>query len=161
MPVRFECRIGRAELYWSLTWHRLKPQRMANVAAAQGYGEGEVMDEDPARPSLQQEEWASVPVLQQRADELLRSVLTAQQQSDLQTHGWFEVMGNLGHHYRIKQGATRNVLQLGDDGQVIRSLCAGPESVPVGDVMLAQKLLLETDELAFAFIARTFVEPVR
>jgi len=90
----------------------------------------------------------------QRAERLLKANLTLEQTAQLEAQGWFEVLGSLGRRYRIWQGQVRNVIRLGEDGTPAQRLCAHPaEYVPDEDAMLAQKLLIEVDEEAFAKIA--------
>ncbi len=110
----------------------------------------------PDRVAYQDETWRSAEVLTARAAALLAGSLNETQRQDLEQHQWFEVVGSLGNRYRIHKGASRNIVQLGPDGTVVRALCAAPRDVPEADAMLAQKLLIEADELAFAFIARTW-----
>lgn len=81
---------------------------------------------------------------------LLENVSEAQRQS-LEAHGYFDVPVN-GRTYRIHQGTHGNVRRL-ENGVETVSLCAQPLGVPACDAMLAQKLMLETDEAAFLRIA--------
>jgi hypothetical protein len=49
-----------------------------------------------------------------------------------------------------------NVDELGKDGERITTLCFGPRGyLPFGDLMLAQKIALETDERAALQIANS------
>ena len=84
-----------------------------------------------------------------RARALLDRALTPEQRRDLFARGYFEVKGKR-FTYRIREGHTGNVDALDSDGRVISRLCAHPlRRVPVYDVMLAQKLWIETDESMF------------
>ena len=50
-----------------------------------------------------------------------------------------------------------NVRELNDEVEPITGLCFAPaESLPAGDVVLAQKIALETDELGALAIAKRF-----
>ncbi len=90
----------------------------------------------------------------QRARQLLKANLTLEQTKQLEDRGWFEVLGSLGRRYQVWQGQVRNVIRLGEDGKPASRLCAHPgEAVPDEDAMLAQKLLLETDEETFTKVA--------
>lgn len=90
----------------------------------------------------------------QRARQLLKANLSLEQTRQLEERGWFEVHGSKGTRYQVWQGQVRNVLQCDDSGRIIGRFCAHPaEAVPDEDAMLAQKLLLETDEAAFLAIA--------
>lgn len=85
-----------------------------------------------------------------RARALLREALARWQQNDFNATRSFRVVGASGRTYRIDPMRHRNVKVLGKAG-IEWVLCASPadEELPVEDVMLAQKLLLETDELEF------------
>jgi hypothetical protein len=88
-----------------------------------------------------------------RAEELLRSCLTLQQQEELDRLNHFHLLVG-DRRYRIKRGRTRNIELLDEAGRPIKKLCAHPgEYVPDADTMLAQKLMLETDEEAFLKLA--------
>ena len=90
-----------------------------------------------------------------KARELLMSNLSAQQLGEFESSGYFHV--NAGRRtYRIYQGHAGNVALLDAQGKVVRRFCAYPPGVPAGDAMLAQKLLLETDEGAFLAKANAF-----
>lgn len=89
-----------------------------------------------------------------RAEKLLRECLSPRQAAELQRQGHFhvEVIGLNGaiRRYRIERGRSGNVKQVDEQGRVLKRLCLHPiESVPDADTMLAQKLLLETDEEQF------------
>lgn len=81
-----------------------------------------------------------------RSIELLRDWLTPEQRADFDETKSFEVVGGCsGRRYRVKWGYMMNVDE--EDGGAIcfAPIGAGSE-IPVGDVMLAQKIALETDE---------------
>jgi len=93
----------------------------------------------------------------QRSRELLRACLRAEQCAQFDRAGWFVVSGGV-YDYRIHCGRTANVEVIGRDGRYLRRLCfypvgKGGRDLPVFDVMLAQKLLLEADELRALAIA--------
>jgi hypothetical protein len=88
-----------------------------------------------------------------KAQALLEGMLTPEQIAQLAAHHWFEVISQHGHRYRINQGQRRNVQRLKKDGAHEAWFCIHPDDVPDEDAMLAQKLLLETDERAFLRIA--------
>ena len=60
---------------------------------------------------------------------------------------YFEVTGgDSGKHYRIRPTRQMNVDELDQHG-VRTTHCFGPEGeLPIGDMMLAQKIALENDE---------------
>ena len=86
-------------------------------------------------------------------DLLLRCLTPAQRAEFAHTHA-FEVRGESGEHYRITFGKRANIEVLAPSGMVLRRLCAGPLDIPAPAVMLAQKLMLETQEAEFLRIAR-------
>ena len=86
----------------------------------------------------------------ERAMTLLRSCLSDQQNRDLRDHGHFFVDADSGRRYRISKGTHGNVKVVNKQtGQWIESLCIQPRDVPVGDSMLAQKLMIEAAEEVF------------
>lgn len=86
-----------------------------------------------------------------RARTLLFSALNRDQQRSLEERQFFEMNVN-GKTYRIHQGTHGNV-RLIQGGVETRLFCAQPPNVPTEDAMLAQKLMLETDEQAFLRVA--------
>lgn len=90
----------------------------------------------------------------ERATALLREHLDESQRSSYDLFKEFLVKCQSGKVYRIKKGISGNVNLLNDDGVPIIQFCIHPDvSVPAEDNMLAQKLLLETDEKGFCRIA--------
>ena len=92
---------------------------------------------------------------------LLREWLSTQQRRQLDSYDYFEVVGcDSGKSYRIQHGVCQNVLELDADGRPRMGWCFIPEGnlVP-GDVMLAQKIALETDEWSALAIAKQFLVP--
>jgi hypothetical protein len=85
----------------------------------------------------------------ERSIELLRSWLTSGQLRQFDRHGWFIVRGSdTGERYRINYAnVAYNVHELDDNDRVVQRFCVVPEGeLPVGDVMLAQKIAFETEE---------------
>lgn len=92
-----------------------------------------------------------------RAEVLLRSLLSPEQRSAYDLHKHFDVRAQSGRIYRLHRGPVRNVHVLDHGGQGIRGYCIHPrETVPVADVLVAQKLMLEADEQEFLRIANAF-----
>ena len=89
-----------------------------------------------------------------RSLNLLVRCLTPAQRAQFAASSAFEVRAESGQRYRITYGNTANVEVLGQYGMVVRQLCAGPLDVPTPALMLAQKLMLETQESEFLRIAR-------
>ncbi len=95
---------------------------------------------------------------ERRAEKLLQETLSAAQREELASKGFFtlKTIAASGEEriYRIKRGRSRNVEQVDANGNRIKYLCAHPiAQVPDADTMLAQKLMLETDEGEFLRIA--------
>jgi len=87
-----------------------------------------------------------------RAERLLRSHLSPDQVRDLDQHNWFEVHV-ADRVYRLLRGRMGNV-RLMCDGKAVAQFCIHPKTdVPDADTMLAQKLMLESDEESFLRIA--------
>jgi hypothetical protein len=84
-----------------------------------------------------------------KARALLERALTPQQRRDLFARRYFYVKGRK-FTYRIREGHSGNVDALDSSGCMVSRFCALPLGrVPVYDVMLAQKLWIETDENMF------------
>jgi hypothetical protein len=106
-------------------------------------------------------DWRAVPIelheaeRQARGEKLLREWLSPAQLKQYEERCCFEVTGaDTGTRYKILRGRTFNVHELDREGSVRDSLCFGPEgSLVEGDVMLAQKIALETDERAALKVA--------
>jgi hypothetical protein len=80
---------------------------------------------------------------------LLRSWLSPGQAELWDSHMLFYVFGSdTGRCYRIKYGRAMNIDELDSRGRVVAKWCFGPRgNLVVGDVLLAQKIALETMEL--------------
>jgi hypothetical protein len=83
----------------------------------------------------------------ERGIEFLTQNLSPTQRQQYERHGYFDVIGgDTGKRYRIWHGSQLNVEQLDQNGRRVR-LCFMPKGgVPVGDIMLAQKIALEVFE---------------
>ena len=92
-----------------------------------------------------------------RALGLLKQNLTSFQYDQYLKRGCFDVIGErTGNRYRISHGASMNVSQLDANGRCLRRLCFHPRGGLVeGDVLLAQKLALESFELDALAVANT------
>ena len=101
----------------------------------------------------------------ERARHLLSSMLSPEQREEFQEDDCFHLRvidGKSGEErvYRIDQGFQGNVKLLGPDGRPVKSYCIHAKTtddegrrLPNEDHMLAQKLLLQTDEESFLKIA--------
>jgi hypothetical protein len=76
------------------------------------------------------------------------SNLSPAQRRQFARYDYFDVTGgDTGPRYRIRNGRTLNVAQLNASGGCVRLLCFGPQgTLPIGDVLLAQKIALELFE---------------
>jgi hypothetical protein len=88
---------------------------------------------------------------------LLREWLSPLQRTQFANKGYFEVIGSdTGKQYRIYPGAMVNICEIDEKGRRI-DLCFGPMGeLPIGDVMLAQKIALESCESSVLAVARRF-----
>lgn len=90
-----------------------------------------------------------------RSKKLLLRHLDPRQRIQLRRKGHFDVQGSRGNIYRISKSFPFNVRLAGDAGRSRVFFCMEAEdwSVPKWDVMLGQKLLIESDEGEFLKIA--------
>jgi hypothetical protein len=98
------------------------------------------------------------PDAETRSRILLRKWLSSEQLAQYETRGAFEVIGSkTGRRYRIEERRQLNVYQLDRRGRRSLGWCFIPKSgLPTGDVMLAQKVALETDEERVMKVALPF-----
>ena len=104
--------------------------------------------------------WARVLCLsplesEERGQDLLRQWLSPDQAEQYDKYQRFEVVGSdTGARYRILRERIMNIVELSANGCVRRRWCFAPEgALATGDVMLAQKIALETFELNALAIA--------
>jgi len=93
-----------------------------------------------------------------RGLKLLREWLSPEQRAQFDAKRYFDVVGcDSGKRYRIHYGTTTNIHELGDDDRPLMGWCFLPECPLVaGDVMLAQKIALETHEYGALTVANRF-----
>jgi hypothetical protein len=93
-----------------------------------------------------------------RGLKLLREWLSSEQLAQYDAYGYFDVTGSYsGKRYRIRHGTATNVYELDYAGHAKLGWCFVPQEYLVaGDVMLAQKIALETDERAALAVAKNF-----
>jgi hypothetical protein len=92
---------------------------------------------------------------------LLREWLSPEQRAQFDAFKCFDVTGcKSGKRYRIQHGVSTNIHELDDGGHPVMGWCFVPagDLVP-GDVMLAQKIALETNESGALAVAQQFLEP--
>lgn len=84
----------------------------------------------------------------ERSIRLLKANLSPAQNNQFDQHSFFDLTGgDTGKCYRIRHGRISNIEEHNGKGTCIRRWCFSPAGeLPIGDVMLAQKLALETFE---------------
>ncbi len=94
-----------------------------------------------------------------RSLQLLRAWLSPVQRTEFAKRGYFEVVGGeTGRQYRIYAGSMSNVCETDESGCPRLGLCFRTiGDLPIGDVMLAQKIALESCERSALAVARRFV----
>ncbi|MGO4506322.1 hypothetical protein AB4Z51_04830 [Bradyrhizobium sp. 2TAF36] len=90
-----------------------------------------------------------------RARRLLRDWLSPEQRAQFDAKNYCEVTGShTGKRYRVHYGTVSNVVEVDASGQPATGWCFVPErALAAGDVMLTQKIALETDEAAVLTLA--------
>lgn len=156
------------------SWHIFAAQFYALNVALQAWttwavqGQAIVNGHDvQAAEQRERQRMVDAGLAQRRARRLLVQHLTPEQRRTYEAHAYFDVDIN-GKTYRIRQGTHGNVRLLerakacppifatipAEQPLVEKvSFCAQPNGVPAEDAMLAQKLMLETDERKFLEIA--------
>ena len=94
-----------------------------------------------------------------RGLELLREWLSPEQLAQYDAKSYFDVTGcDSGKRYRICHGTAMNVYEIDLAGNPRNGWCFVPNAPLVaGDVMLAQKIALETDERGVLVVAKNFM----
>jgi hypothetical protein len=95
---------------------------------------------------------------EERSRRLLRDWLSPAQRAQFDANNYFEVTGShTGRRYRVQFGTLSNVVELDASGQPAIGWCFVPDrALTTGDVMLAQKIALETDEAVVLALAHRF-----
>jgi hypothetical protein len=95
---------------------------------------------------------------EEKGNALLQSWLTPEQDKQWQRDRAFEVTGcDTGTRYRITNSISMNVLQLGPSGHAVAKWCFTPKGyLVIGDVLLAQKIALETMEMKALEVANKY-----
>jgi hypothetical protein len=90
---------------------------------------------------------------------LLRNWLSSEQRAQFDANRYFDVIGcDSGSRYRIHYGAMSNVHEIDAAGCPRVGWCFVPVGYLVaGDVMLAQKIALETNEFGALAVANSFL----
>jgi hypothetical protein len=97
-------------------------------------------------------------VREARGIALLRDWLSPEQKAQFDASKCFDVVGcDSGRRYRIRHGTGTNVHEIDDAGRPVMGWCFVPSGhLVAGDVMLAQKIALETNERAALAVANRF-----
>lgn len=113
--------------------------------------EGDWLAPPPRRPS---------PESEARGLALLKEWLSPAQRAEYEKLQHFEVRGcDTGARYRIRHGTQMNIEQLDRNGRRVCGWCFLPEGgLVAGDVMLAQKIALETNERAALKVANRIAQ---
>jgi len=120
----------------------------------------ETPEERVARTKLAAEQAAKRKAASVRAEHLLFTVLTPLQVRQYTDHDYFEVVID-NRTYRIRKGYSRNV-ELIEAGKPTIQYCAHPANAydtPTPDAMLAQLLMLKTNEQEFLRLANRTMLP--
>jgi hypothetical protein len=90
---------------------------------------------------------------------LLRNWLTSEQRAQFDAKRYFDVIGcDSGRRYRIHYGTTSNVYEIDAIGRRNVGCCFMPAGhLVAGDIMLAQKIALETNEVGTLAVANKFL----
>ena len=98
-----------------------------------------------------------------RALKLLKDWLSPEQLACYERYRFFDVIGSdTGTRFRIHHGTQTNIEELGTNGRLVCKWCFGPDgNLAAGDVMLTQKIALETNERAALAVANRSLCPSR
>ncbi|SHN80684.1 hypothetical protein [Bradyrhizobium erythrophlei] len=113
---------------------------------------------DPSRSRAIRQLYRILRVPEAHGRRLLRRWLSAEQLAQFDARNFFDVIGcHTAKRYRVYYANVANVEEIDKVGRPIKRYCFIPKGdlVP-GDVMLAQKIALETDELAALAVANKF-----
>src|SRR6266478_2730033 len=93
-----------------------------------------------------------------RGLELLKQWLSPEQFAQYDAKSYFEVFGcHRGKRYRVSRGTSMNIHELDGAGCPCVGWCFVPKGhLVAGDIMLAQKIALETDERGALAVANRF-----
>lgn len=97
-----------------------------------------------------------------RALILLKQWLSPEQLASYERFQFFDVRGSQsGRVFRIHYGTQTNIEELNNSGQPVCRWCFVPDgNLAAGDVMLAQKIALETNESGALSVANRLFRPL-
>jgi len=144
----------------SIVWNAWNSQFTFTVS---NLGRVKETDEQKQARLLQEQKWKAEreqadkdrKEAEAKAEALLLQNLNDIQKQQFKKHGFFKVHIG-GKIYKVNRGVSRNIQLIEektDHDKVLRTYCAYPDGVPVGDVLLTQKLWLEANEAEFLRIA--------
>jgi hypothetical protein len=110
---------------------------------------------DPEYVKKRAEEKRLALVAEERADELLMSLLTPSQLMQYRAAKCFEVCTKTGRRYRLTRAISGSIKLIGPDGRASATYCAhlSDHRIPIPDHLIAQKFLLEHHEEEFLRVA--------
>ncbi|WP_245350515.1 hypothetical protein [Bradyrhizobium sp. UFLA03-84] len=102
--------------------------------------------------------WNAYEKIEARGIALLSAWLSPEQRLQFEKYRRFDVVGSdSGKRYRICYGTSTNVYEMDGRDRVVLGWCFRPVGALVpGDVMLAQKIALETNERVTLMVAQPF-----
>lgn len=134
---------------------RMRPQPMTEEEQAERR-ERELARAAEAQQAAEARQ-AQMQAAARRARTLLRAHLSKEQRRSLRQHDYFELEAiypdGSTKRFQINRGSHGNVYELDASGARIRKFCVQPDGIPTGDIMLAQKLWIETDPVKFERMA--------
>ena len=148
-------RWNQTEALVTLPARELTPEERQQFEASRARGLALVEEQRRRDEKLRLEREAA----QKRAEELLLANLGPEQVEQYRKEKRFVVKGGDGASFELSPAWSGNVREVDQQGKAIRRFCIHPrETLPLADLMLAQKLMIETDPEAFRRIAN--VQPV-
>ena len=92
--------------------------------------------------------WGDRKRAEEKSIILLRSWLTGEQANQWDSAKEFDVIGvDTGRRYRLRYATAMNIYELDFDGKTVARWCFAPKgNLAIGDILLAQKIALETME---------------
>ncbi|WP_245321599.1 hypothetical protein [Bradyrhizobium sp. NAS96.2] len=102
--------------------------------------------------------WKAYERVEARGIALMSAWLSTEQRAQFEQYRRFDVIGSdSGKRYRICYGTSTNVYEIDGSDCVVLGWCFRPVGcLAAGDVMLAQKIALETNERATLMVAKPF-----
>ena len=145
----YDSTTGDASNVW-ITWNNSSTTTTSVDALSTTWEVWAAVYSPPPAPERQR----STERAQAVAKGLLLDCLDKEQAEEFQRRTYFHVMGSKGTRFQVRRGRTGNVGCYKNGRLEPLKFCAHPtDHVPDYDTMLAQKLMIETDEDAFRALA--------